>query len=414
MNAEVISIGSELTSGQSLDTNSRWISQRLGELGIDVLYHATVADNLEANLNVFRTARQRSKLVLVTGGLGPTADDLTRDVMARLAGVELFLDETSLEQIETMFRRRGREMPERNRVQAHFPIGSTPIPNARGTAPGIWMESEGTLFICVPGVPDEMYGMFNDWVAPRLAERCGGRAIVHRTLRCFGAGESTVEQMLGDMIRRGRSPEVGITVSEATITLRVTAKGANPAEARALAEPDVAFIRERLGELVYGEEADELHAVTVRRLIETGTTLATAESCTGGLVGHLLTEVPGSSRCYLGGVVAYSNAAKQKFLGIPRKLLDTHGAVSPEVASAMAAGVRRLYSSDIGLGITGIAGPDGGTAEKPVGLVYIALAHPEGVISGQYNWPSSRSGTKLRSAKTALNLVRLHLRKTND
>lgn len=410
MSAEIISIGSELTSGKNLDTNARWLSQRLGEIGVEVGFHTTVADDLQANLDVFRIACSRAKIVLVTGGLGPTADDLTREVLAKLAGAELVFDPTSFGQIEQMFAKRQRVMPERNKVQAYFPAGATPIPNERGTAPGIWMKHGNATIACMPGVPDEMFAMFNDWVLPRLAQAVGGgQAIVHRTLRCFGAGESAIEEKLGDLTRRGRRPEVGITASEGTISLRVTAIGATPAEANQLAEPDVDYICKTLGELVFGQEDDDLQGVVVRLLAERNKTLATAESCTGGLVGHLLTEVPGASRVFLGGVVAYSNPAKEIFVGVPADLLRAKGAVSPEVAAALARGARERFGADLGLGITGIAGPDGGTPEKPVGLVHIALASSVGVEQAQYNWLASRSSVKIRSAKTALNLARLHL-----
>lgn len=410
MIAEVVSIGSELTSGQSLDTNCQWLSRRLEEAGIPVGFHTTVADDLEANIDVFQHALRRSELVVSTGGLGPTADDLTRDALARVAGVELVLDPDSLAFIQMLFESRGRQMPERNRVQAMFPSGATVIPNPRGTAPGIWLEVAGRLVVALPGVPREMFGMFEEWVLPRLAERFGGgRAIVHRVLRCFGAGESQIEEKLGDLTRRGRHPEVGITASNATISLRVTAKAATPEEARRLIEPDVARIRQTLGELVFGEGDEELQHAVAKALADTRKTLATAESCTGGLVGHLLTEVPGISAHYLGGVVCYSNEAKMRFLGVPEELLLRHGAVSPEVAQAMARGCRNRFGADVAVAVTGIAGPGGGTEDKPVGLVYVCLEHAGGQKLVRFHWGLDRTFTKIGSAKTALNLVRLHL-----
>jgi nicotinamide-nucleotide amidase len=410
MKAEVVSIGSELSSGVRLDTNGQWLAAQLAQIGIDVTYHSTVADDLQANLDVFRHARDRADLVIVTGGLGPTKDDLTREVIAQLAGVPLEFHQPSFEWIEGIFKMFNRPMPERNRVQAMFPAGAVVIPNPNGTAPGIWMRIERSLFVCLPGVPREMKPMFIDWVIPKLRETFSlGEVILHRTIRCFGAGESQIEEMLGDLTKRGRHPEVGITASEATISLRVTAKATSEEAARTLIEPDARFIYEKLGELIFGEDDVELHHAVARQLIERKVTISTAESCTGGLVGQLLTDTPGISSVYLGGFVTYSNEMKTKFLGVSDDLLAQHGAVSEECAAAMACGCREKTGSDIAVSITGIAGPGGGTPEKPVGLVYVGLASPEGVKVRNFKWGNDRKSTRTRAAKMALNLVRLHL-----
>ena len=412
MNAEIISIGTELLLGRNLDTNSQWLSARLSEIGVIVTHHTTVGDDRADNVSAFRVAIQRSSLVIATGGLGPTLDDLTRQVVAEVAGVPLVLDEPSLKRIEEMFARRSRPMPERNRTQAYFPEGATPIPNHNGTAPGIWMEIGNAVVVCLPGVPKELYPMFADWTAPRIRDRFGGgRATVVRTIRTYGTGEAHIEEMLGDLIARGRDPEVGITASEATITLRIVARGDTPEEAAAKAAPDVAFIRERLGTLIYGEEDDDLASAVGTLLAEKGRTLATAESCTGGLIGHMLTEVPGSSRYYLGGFVVYSNEAKTNFCDVPAEMIAEHGAVSSQVAEALAKGVRAKFASDYGIGVTGVAGPGGGTEEKPVGLVYIAVADANGCEILKSSWPADRSSIKIRSAKSALNVLRLRLMK---
>jgi nicotinamide-nucleotide amidase len=410
MKAEVVSIGSELSSGVRLDTNGQWLAAQLAQIGVDVIYHSTVADDLPANLDVFRHAQSRADLVLVTGGLGPTKDDLTREVLAEVAGVPLEFHEPSLQWIESIFKMFNRPMPERNRVQAMFPVGSEVITNPNGTAPGIWLKAGNACFVCLPGVPREMKPMFTDWVVPRLRQEFSlGEVIVHRTIRCFGAGESQIEEMLGDLTKRGRQPEVGITASEATISLRVTAKGANTQQAQQLIEPDARFIYEKLGELIFGEDDVELHHAVAKALIKKNVTISTAESCTGGMLGQMLTDTPGISQVYLGGYVTYSNDLKINLLGVPADILSRHGAVSEECAAAMAKNCRERTGSDLAVSITGIAGPDGGTPEKPVGLVYVGLASSNEVKVRNFKWGNDRKSTRVRAAKMALNLVRLQL-----
>jgi len=410
MKAEIISIGSELTSGQNLDTNSQWLSRRLTEIGIAVGWHTTVADDLDANVEAFRIAAGRAALVLATGGLGPTQDDLTREALARAAGVELVFQEASFAEIQAMFARRGRTFPERNRVQAYFPAGAEPIPNANGTAPGIWLLLGGCHIAAMPGVPSEMYAMYETQVKPRLLRLgLGGGVLVQRKINCFGAGESAVEEKLLDLTRRDHVPEVGITVSDATISLRILASAPDPGAAQALIAPVEKTILERLGDLVFGFEEEELHDVVLRLLEQKRLTLATAESVTGGLVAERLCRLPGASQCFRGGVVAYDNRLKVALLGVPQALLDEHGAVSRPVVEAMALGCRVRLGTDLAVSTVGIAGPGGATPEKPVGLVHVGLAWDGGVTSRHWNWGGTRSEVQSRTAKLALNLVRLHL-----
>jgi len=410
MKCEILSIGSELTSGQNLDTNSQWLSQRLAEMGIPVGWHTTVADDLDINVEAFRLATQRARLVVATGGLGPTQDDLTREALAKVAGVDLVLHEPSLEAIRKMFQRFSRTMPERNKVQAMFPAGAEAIPNDRGTAPGIWMRIGDSHVVAMPGVPSEMFAMFENQVKPRLLTLgLSGNVLVQRKINAFGAGESAVESRLLDLTRRGHVPEVGITVSDATISLRILAHAATPAEAQAQIEPVERTIRERLGDLVFGVEDEELQHAVARLLEEKRQTLAVAESVTGGLVAERLPNVPGISAWFRGGIVAYDNRLKVELLGVPETLIAEKGAVSAEVVEAMAVGCRTRLRTDLAVSTVGLAGPGGASPDKPIGLVYVCLAWDGGSSTASYSWAGTRAEIRSRTAKLALNRVRLHL-----
>lgn len=410
MHCEILSIGSELTSGQNLDTNSQWLSQRLAEIGIPVGWHTTIADDLAANVQAFRIASERAQLVVATGGLGPTLDDLTRQALAEAAGVTLVEDPISLGQIQAMFSQRQRAMPERNRVQALFPLGAKPLPNSCGTAPGIWMRLGQSWVAAIPGVPFEMRTMYAEQVKPRLIELgLSGGVLIQRKINTFGAGESAVEEKLADLTQRGHVPEVGITASDATIALRIFGRGANEQEALAQIAPVERTIRDRLGDLVFGIDGEELQEAVFRLLSVRKKTLATAESVTGGLVAHKLTNVPGVSAWFLGGIVSYDSRIKVEALGVPQDLIDQKTAVSPEVAQAMAVGVRQRFKADLGVSTVGYAGPDAGGSTDPVGLVYSGLAWEGGSSTVHFNWTGGRVEVQRRAAKLALNHVRLFL-----
>jgi nicotinamide-nucleotide amidase len=410
MKAEIISIGSELTSGQNLDTNSQWLSRRLAEIGVPVGWHTTIADDFEDNLQAFRVATSRAQLVLVTGGLGPTQDDLTRDVLAACAGVELVFHQESLDRIQKMFARYGRTMPERNRVQAMFPANADVVRNDRGTAPGIWMRIGDCWLAAMPGVPSEMYAMYEEQIKPRLSELGVAQGVlVERKLNCFGAGESAVEQKLLDLTRRGHVPEVGITVGDATISLRILARAPSVGEAEAQIAPVEQTIRERLGDLIFGSGEEELHDVVVRLLAQKRRTVAAAEGVTAGLAAQRLGRVPGASICFRGGVIAYDNRLKTEFLAVPEQVIEESGAVSAPVAEAMATACRVRFRTDYAISTVGIAGPAGARPDKPIGLVYVGLAWDGGASSRTVTWHGSRAEIQSRTAKMALNFLRLHL-----
>lgn len=435
MRAEIIAIGTELTTGQKLDTNSQWLSLQLADLGIPVHYHTTVADDLAANVDVLRVAAVRADVVLITGGLGPTLDDLTREALAQLAGVDLVLHQPSLEFIETFFRHRGREMPERNRIQAMLPAGSEPLPNPVGTAPGIWMElnrslihaswgklpashSDDTaipklaasatsdarcLIAAMPGVPSEMFKMFLEQVRPRLS---GGEMLIRRArINCFGLGESHTEELLGDLTARGRDPEIGITAHEATISLRIVAHGATEEECRRKIDAARAEINQRLGHYVYGMDEEELEDVLLRMLFERGETLSTAEAGTGGLMAQWLTAVDHSPGAYFGGVVVPTEAARRALLGIE----SADGAVSAEIAGRMAAVCRERFQSDYALAITQYPRIDPAAVMANSPAAFLALADTNGVKTHEFNLGGNPAILRSRTAKSALNLLRLRL-----
>ena len=412
MKAEIISIGSELTSGKNLDTNSQWLSIQLAAMGIAVGWHTTIADDFDANLQAFDIASQRAELVIASGGLGPTQDDLTREVLAKLISQPLEFHPPSWDTIVEMFTKRNRACPDRNKVQAFFPKGAEPIPNEAGTAPGLWMKAKQSYIAAFPGVPREMKSMFGAWLKSRLIELGLAQGVlIQRKINTFGLGESAIEEKLFDITKRGNDPEVGITASDAVISLRILASADNEAEAFKKIAPAEAIIRERLGELVFGVEEEELQDVVHQMLQKAGKTIATAESITGGVLASKFTKVPGSSARYLGGFVTYTNDVKKSALGVPAELLEQFGACSKEVTLAMAEGCRERTGADFALATTGVAGPGGLSPDLPEGKVFVALAWKGGSHSETNQWFGTRNEVQSRTAKMALNILRLHLLK---
>lgn len=412
MLAEVISIGDELTSGQRLDTNSQWLSQRLGELGIRVGFHTTVADDLAASVRVFREAVERADVVVATGGLGPTADDLTREALAAVAGVELELDEASLTKIQGMFARFGRDMPPRNRVQALFPQGSRIIPNDHGTAPGVDIDipREGggsSRVIALPGVPAELFRMWDNTVAAALAPLGAGRVLRHRVIKCFGVGESHLESMLPDLIRRGREPTVGITAHQATLALRITASGATEAECLAAMEPTAATIYQTLGDLILGEGEIEVEHALLRLLVEQSKTLAVAEWSTSGAITAQLGALPGAAPCFVAGWTAPSAAQWSRMLDVPRDRLAEDEGRGPATAEALAVAARERSGADLALASAASPADAQKSSDAPRAFYAVATAH--GVVARPGPWFGEPSLRFARAAKQAMNLARLVL-----
>ncbi len=409
MRAEVLTIGDELLRGEIIDSNKSFISDRLLSLDVETDWHVSVRDDPPQMIDAFRRAADRSDVVLVSGGLGPTRDDLTAKVLGQAFGRELVLDEAALETIRAFFVSVGREMTDNNATQAWYPRGSEVLPNPIGTAPGFMLEAGGAAFFCMPGVPREMHRMMDEQVLPRIAARRGEGQVVRATLlRTFGLGESTRDHELKDVAASG-DVSLGFRTSFPDNYLRPVAKAATAEAAEAELARVVAVIRERLGPIVYGEGDVTLDAATGQLLAERGKTIAVAESCTGGLIAQRITDNPGSSAYFLGGVVAYSNEAKTALLGVPTGLLEAHGAVSDEVARAMAEGVRQKFGADFGVATTGISGPDGGTPEKPVGTVHVGIASAEGTHADHFVFPLDRTRHRLLTAQVALDWVRRSL-----
>jgi nicotinamide-nucleotide amidase len=409
MRAEVISIGDEITTGQRLDTNSQGLSQRLTELGIEVAFHTTVGDELADNVAVFQAAIQRADIVVATGGLGPTADDLTRDALAAAVGVNLWRDTVSLAHIENLFKVRGRTMPERNAVQADFPEGARPIPNQHGTAPGIELLVErpsraACAVFALPGVPVEMHEMWEAVVAPRIGELRSEQSVIrHRRIKCFGVGESHLEAMLPDLISRGREPKVGITVSDATITLRITSTACDEPTCLAAIEPVVAVIRQSLGDLVFGEEEDELEHVVMHLLAARQQTIAVAEWATAGKIGTWLSALDPAAAVFLRGSVIENAMQLNSMSGIPEGTEPD----APAVAVAMAKAIRLNARADWGLAVAAYpADPFAADAH-----VCMAIASAERTRNLRFGCASHPAILEARTAKQALNALRLELMK---
>jgi nicotinamide-nucleotide amidase len=409
MRAEIIATGTELLTGGTLDTNSLFLSEELMLVGLETAFKTAVGDDEKDMEEALLRALARADAVIVTGGIGPTEDDMTRKVIAKIAKKRLVLNEDALAAIHGRLAGRGKEYAAANDRQALTPAGARLLKNPAGIAPGFYIDEDGPFLAVLPGVPREMRAMFNEGLRPALEHRFGGKAFIRRKiLRTCGMSETAVNQAIQDVLRR-REPVAGLTAKETGVDIRVIARASSAERSQSLLDRAEAEIREKLGDAVYGADGMELEEVIGALLKQRKLMLAVAESCTGGLVGARLTNIAGSSEYFERGVVAYSNRAKTELLGVPQELIDRSGAVSSEVAAAMAQGIRQAAHADLGLSVTGIAGPGGGTEKKPVGLVYIALASQQGTKTAEHRFPGDREQVRLRASQMALDMVRRYL-----
>jgi nicotinamide-nucleotide amidase len=408
MKAEIIAVGSELLTPDRLDTNSLFLTKELNAIGIEVVRKTIVGDNRELLAQAFREAMNRVPLIISCGGLGPTDDDLTRETLAELLGRKLHRNDDIVRFIEARFRSMGREMPELNIRQAMVPEGAEVLENPRGTAPGLWLETDGHLIALLPGPPRELKPIFREQIIPRLERRVSGVRLYSRELRVTGLGESHVEQRILPIYQR--YPEVNTTIlaapGEIQIHLRIWTD--DTLHARKTLDEMVQGFQLALTDRIYSEDGRSLEEVVAQELTVNQATISAAESCTGGLLAQRLTSIAGSSSYFLGGVVCYSNELKTNWADVPAELIAAKGAVSAEVAIALAQGIRRRVGSTFGVGITGIAGPGGGSEEKPVGTVHVALSHASGIKERAARFPGDREMIRWQASQIALDMVRIH------
>lgn len=407
--AEIIAIGSELLTPEKTDTNSLWLTGRLNEIGIEVLLKTIVGDSGERLQESVGDALRRSDIVITTGGLGPTEDDITRQFTANAVGRELVYHQHLEEHLRERFRAWGREMPEINKRQAYVIDGSEILPNPNGSAVGMLYEADGKMLAVLPGPPRENQPMFLDHVLPRLTEKAGEVFVRRRLLKVSGKGESAVDEIAAPIYTAYPCVQTSILFNKSEVEIHLAAKANDPDTAQATADELAEKLAEALGKAVFSTHGESMEEVVGKRLAALGQTVSVAESCTGGLIGQRFTEVPGSSDYFMEGAITYSDAAKKRTLGVSPEILEKHGAVSAECAEAMASGMRDYASTDHAISVTGIAGPDGGSEEKPVGTVFIGYAGPNGVKSVKVVLPGDRHLIRWRSSQAALDYLRRQL-----
>lgn len=410
MDAEIIAVGSELLTPSRLDTNSLYLTEKLNALGIEVRFKTVVGDDRKRLAAVFREALNRSRLIILTGGLGPTEDDINRNVVAEVLGQPLDEVPEIRRAIEERFRRLGRTMSSNNARQAMLPKGADWLENRNGTAPGVWIEHDGITIVLLPGPPGELEAMFESTCLPRLARFAGGEKLLSRVYKVVGLPESEVDQRIAPIYAGYENPVTTILATPAATEVHLRARAQNEAAAEALLNELGDKIELALGDHVFSSRGESLEEVVGMYLVMKQKTVAVAESCTGGLLSERLTRIPGSSHFFLGGAICYSNELKTKLAGVPPALLDAKGAVSKPVAQALAEGIRKRTGASIGIGITGIAGPEGGSREKPVGLVYIALADERSTQVREFRIPGNRERIRTWASQAALEMIRRRVR----
>lgn len=408
--AEIITIGDELLIGQVIDTNSAWMGQKLNSIGVKVKQITSVSDDAEHIIAALTEARKRADLIFITGGLGPTKDDITKITLCRYFNTTLRFDEKSFEVITEIFKARGRGVTDTNRKQAEVPSNCEVLLNKWGTAPGMWFDDEGKVFVSMPGVPYEMKGIMENEVLPRLIDRFKLPPIQHRTILTQGIGESNLSDLISSW--EDKLPpymKLAYLPSPGMVRLRITANGTDESALRTEMESEVQKLISIAGEYIYGFEEEKLESIVGNLLRQQGKTLSTAESCTGGYIAHKITTIPGSSDYYIGSVIAYANRIKEKFLDVDPKIFEVHGAVSEQAVTAMAEHVKEKFGTDYAIACSGIAGPGGGTEEKPVGTVWLALATPDQIITRKLLLGRVRERVIMEASQHALNLLRKSL-----
>lgn len=408
MRAEIITVGTEILLGDIVNTNSQFLAKELANLGVEVYYQGTVGDNEDRLLESLEESLHRSDMVITTGGLGPTKDDLTKETAAKLFNQELVFHEESWREIEAYFNKLGKVPTENNKKQAYFPKEAIVLKNNNGTAPGAILKKDNKTIIVLPGPPREMKPMFEESVKPYL-QYLTDDILVSKTLRFYGIGESSLENAIIDIINEQSNPTIAPYAKDTEVTLRITAKAISEEVAMDLINPVIDKIEDRVGQYIYSQGESTLEDTVAEMLVNKNLTISVAESCTGGMVSSNLINYPGISSVFMEGCITYSNEAKMKSLGVKKETLDKFGAVSEETAREMAEGIARRYNTNIGISTTGIAGPEGGTKEKPVGLVYFGIYINGKIIVKRYIFNGSRQQVRLRATKTILNDLRLEL-----
>jgi len=408
MMVEILAVGTELLMGQISNTNAQYISARLPEVGVGVYYHSVVGDNPDRLKESLRLALERCDVVITTGGLGPTQDDLTKETISEVFGKKLVLHEESMKDLKNYFYKLGRQMTVNNEKQAYMPEDCIVLKNNNGTAPGCIIEAGAKVVVMLPGPPIEMKPMFNDYVVPYFKKK-STFSIESRFLRVFGIGESAMETQIIDLIDAQTNPTIATYAKMGEVTLRVSAKIQAGENAELIMKPVIDEIKKRAGDCLYSDSNQNLDDVVANLLLEKNITISTAESCTGGLISETLTNIAGISKVFIGGAVTYSNESKAELLGVKNETLQSYGAVSRETAVEMAEGIRKRLKTDIGVSITGIAGPDGGTPEKPVGLVYVGLATESGTITKELRLLGNRNRIRTITALNVFDIIRRYI-----